>query len=51
MNMHAINTISTVCTCESHCFSVCFEALVVCDSRANQALAQSRPIDALHLVA
>ena len=46
------NTISTVCKCESCLFFIkpfCWEIFLVCDSRANQALAQARPIDALHL--
>ena len=40
------STVSTVCTCESCCFPFHFD---VCESRANRALAQARPIDAPHL--
>ena len=43
------STISTVCMCESRCLSFCWEIFLVCESTAKQALAQARPIDALHL--
>ena len=46
------STISTVCKCESLSFFIqpfCWEMFLVCESRANQALAQAHPVDTLHL--